>query len=151
MENIFALMVGVSGSGKSTYVQKLKQEHVESTIICPDVIRGELSNGDESDQSKNGQVFQLAFSRLDTAMKNNIPFIIWDATCYNIKNRKDPIRIAKFYGYKVVAYVKKVKLEVAKKQNQTRDRKVPDWVIDKQFGGWQEPSTSEGIDLIVNV
>jgi predicted kinase len=145
-----ALVIGISGAGKSTYVKKLQQEHPTSIIICPDSIRGELT-GDESDQSQNSKVFRIAHARLDTAMRNGIPFIIWDATGYNRSNRKEPIKIAKTYGYTVNVYVKKVDLETAKKQNQLRSRKVPDWVIERQFTGWQEPSTTEGIDSIIYV
>lgn len=144
------LMVGVPGAGKSTYVQKLKSENPSSLIISPDSIRGELT-GDESDQSQNYKVFKIALARLDTAMRNGISTIIWDATCYNKKNRKEPISIAKQHGYTVEACVKKVSLETALKQNKMRNRQVPDEVIERQLSGWQDPETSEGIDNIVNI
>ena len=37
----------------------------------------------------------------------------------------------------------------AKLQNAKRDRKVPDWVIDKQFGKLVAPTESEGFDKVV--
>lgn len=143
--------MGISGAGKSTHVQKLKSENPSALIISPDSIRGELSGGDEGDQSQNYKVFKIAHARLDTAMRNQVPLIIWDATCYNKKNRKEPISIAKQHGYQVEVHMKKVSLDTAIKQNQMRQRKVPDDVIKRQFDGWQDPDVSEGIDNIVNI
>lgn len=148
--NKLILMVGISGAGKSTHVEKLRQSNPSALIISPDSIREELT-GDASDQSKNYQVFKIAHARLDTAMRNQIPMIIWDATCYNRKNRKEPIAIAKQHGYEVEVFFKKVPLETALKQNQMRQRHVPEDVIKRQFDGLEEPSQAEGIDKIVTI
>lgn len=143
-------MMGISGAGKSTQVKKLLSENPSAVVISPDTIRGEIT-GNESDQSQNYRVFQLAHARLDTTMRREVPLIIWDATCYNRKNRKEPIAIAKEHGYEVQVYVKKVSLETAVKQNKLRQRQVLDEVIKRQLDGWQDPDASEGIDKIVNI
>lgn len=49
MKPILSLMVGISGSGKSTYANGLKTT-LNSTIIEPDAIRLELT-GNVEDQS----------------------------------------------------------------------------------------------------
>ena len=61
------IMIGVPGSGKSTYIKNSKKEN--DIVICPDTIRKELT-GDVSDQSKNEKVWKLAFSRLREALLN---------------------------------------------------------------------------------
>ena len=52
------ISVGISGSGKSTYLNKLNVP-----VVCPDDIRKELT-GDISDQSQNQKVWFEAYRRL---------------------------------------------------------------------------------------
>lgn len=52
------ISVGISGSGKSTYLNKLNVP-----VVCPDDIRKELT-GDISDQSQNPKVWFEAYRRL---------------------------------------------------------------------------------------
>jgi len=59
--------VGISGSGKSTY---LLNNYPTSICVCPDDIREELT-GSVSDQSKNPQVWKIAFERIKNAIDNN--------------------------------------------------------------------------------
>ena len=56
---IFTMMVGLPGSGKSTYAEKLSKER--SAIICSsDKVREDLY-GDENSQSNNDEVFKLLY------------------------------------------------------------------------------------------
>ncbi len=59
---IFTMMVGLPGSGKSTYAEKLSKER--SAIICSsDKVREDLY-GDENSQSNNDEVFKLLHKRI---------------------------------------------------------------------------------------
>lgn len=56
--NTLYIPIGISGSGKTTYGNKLN-----AVVVCPDDIRKELT-GDISDQSKNAEVFSLYKKKL---------------------------------------------------------------------------------------
>ncbi len=61
--------IGISGSGKTTYGNKLKAK-----VVCPDDIRKEV-NGSISDQSNSGKVFSIYEKRMaDLASKGKDVF-----------------------------------------------------------------------------
>lgn len=78
----FLMTIGISGSGKSTYLKKFPKEG----IICPDDIRKELT-GDVSDQSQNARVWGIAKERVLKRL-NDGNDVILDATNTVSKNRK---------------------------------------------------------------
>ena len=80
----FIIPVGISGSGKSTWINSLKNEGF--VVISPDEIRRELT-GSISDQTKNKEVFPLAFKRSVDAL-NLGKNVIFDATNVTSFNRK---------------------------------------------------------------
>ena len=77
------LPIGISGSGKSYIYNKDYKDYVQ---VSPDLIREELT-GDISNQSKNKEVFKLAFERVD-AYLNNGQDVFFDATNVNKSQRK---------------------------------------------------------------
>lgn len=71
--------IGISGSGKSTYVNELREKLGDKlVVISPDEIRVELS-GDINDQSKNAKVFEIAKERIIKAIKEG-KVVYFDAT-----------------------------------------------------------------------
>lgn len=154
MKPILAVMVGVSGSGKSTYAKglstSLKVENGLSTIIVEtDAIRQELTN-DATDQSKNGEVFSIARRRVTDGLKSEKNVII-DATSTSVKDRKLWVEIGKMNGAELRAYFINTPVEKAKKQNLSRSRVVPDFVIDRQKSKLVAPTAAEGFDKVVVV
>lgn len=144
------MLVGPCGSGKTVYANQLVKDTPDTVLISPDNLREELS-GDMNDQSRNAFIFnKLVPIRMNGAhiQRKNI---VYDATCYNRKNRKGIIEHAKGLGYQIEAHVFRTPIEVCKARNTVRTRVVPDFVIDNQFAKWQEPELSEGIDRIVEV
>lgn len=148
MNPILALMVGVSGSGKSTYANGLKTS-INATIVEPDAIRLELT-GNASDQSQNDKVFSLAFKRAGDLLAQGKNVVI-DATSVDKWSRSKWIDIGKKNNAEIRAYVITTPIELAKKRNLGRDRVVPDNVIDRQQSRLQLPTSSEGFDKIVVV
>ena len=145
---ILAVMVGISGSGKSTFARGLKTS-LSAEVVSTDDIRLEIT-GDATDQTRNGEVFNIARRRIDDLLAQGKNAVI-DATSLSQKDRRLWIDLGKKHGAEVLAYVVNRSIDVAKKQNLKRDRQVPDWVIDKQKAKFQLPTTAEGFDKIVNV
>lgn len=72
------IMIGVPGSGKSTFAQRLA---TGPWVISPDKIRKQLT-GAKLDQSMNKTVFENMYHEIDQMMKREDSFVI-DATNAN--------------------------------------------------------------------
>ena len=86
----FIMLCGLSGSGKSTLAEDLlKRYESRVTYIASDKIREELC-GNENDQSKNTEVFELIHKRIRNWSKdeNSTTYLIYDATNLTYKNRR---------------------------------------------------------------
>lgn len=92
--------VGISGSGKSTYGEKLLAQQSELKIVCPDDIRKEMT-GSISDQSKNKQVFEEAFKRTEDFLHDDVS-VYFSAMNTNKKTVQDLIKIADASGSEIV-------------------------------------------------
>ena len=145
---ILVVMIGISGSGKSTFARGLKTS-LGAEVVSTDDIRLEIT-GDATDQTRNGEVFGIARKRIDDLLAQGKNAVI-DATSLSQKDRRLWIDIGKKHGAEVLAYVVNRSVDVAKQQNLKRTRQVPDWVIDKQKSKFQLPTSAEGFDKIVNV
>ena len=89
MKNKLIVTMGISGSGKSTYVKNLD---LDTIIICPDTIRKEI-NKDVNSQKNGKQVFNLAYERTVHGLKTTN--VVFDSTATNTKTRKALLNIAK--------------------------------------------------------
>ena len=147
------MMVGLPGAGKSTHVKSieriLKKRKSPYSIISPDDIREELT-GSVGDQSKNKEVFEIAFSRLREQLSKGVT-VIFDSCAVNKKSRKNLLKIAKSKKAYSVAVVVDVKLSQALKQNAGRDRKVPDDVIKRFNTNFKMPTLDEGFDQVTRI
>ena len=139
--------IGISGVGKSTFVNEFLANDSSLKVVETDAIRAELT-GDAGNQSMNGTVFTIAKQRVRNllATKNNV---IFDATSLNPKDRSDFVLIGKQMGAEVIAVVFPLDVEKAKKQNKLRTRQVPEHVIEKQAAKFVAPKLSEGFTSIV--
>ena len=145
-------MVGLPGSGKSTYAKEfIKDQQVE--YLSSDSLRAVFGK-DESDQSCTSRVFSHIKTKVDEYLSDNKNVLV-DATSVNRKERSDYINTAKKYGSKVVAVVFKMDrnglIARNKKRGDEGGRVVPDWVIDKMLNKFEEPDFNEGIDVIIYV
>ena len=137
-------MAGISGSGKSTHAATLA-ESLNGVIVCPDTIRGELSGGNESDQSFNTMIFtKLLPMRIATAFSAS-DVVIYDATNVDEKARKTA-RSWVPANYSIELHYIHPDLERALAQNKNRTRQVPEEVIKSQFKRWINPETSANKD-----
>jgi predicted kinase len=93
-----AASVGISGSGKSTFGNKLEN----ITVICPDDIRKELT-GDISDQSRNVEVWRLAYDRLCKSLENRED-VYFSATTLTSKNLKALLNVVEYLKPEITIY-----------------------------------------------
>ncbi|GAA1459189.1 polynucleotide kinase-phosphatase [Nocardiopsis exhalans] len=122
------LLVGVSGSGKSTFAAK----HFKPTqVIGSDFCRGVVSD-DENDQSATSDAFALLNTILDIRLRRGLLTVV-DATNVQRKAREQLIRIAKDNNVLTTAIVLDVPESVARERNRDRtDRDFGDHVIRRQ-------------------
>ncbi len=151
MNRIVHITVGIVGSGKTTFVKKLQAE-TNATVVCPDDIRAELSGGDATDQSKNHFIFsRVVPERIKAGLLAGD--VIYDATNYNRKNRRDVCILAKSLGATVIAHVIDTPFEECYRRNAARsERIVPEFVLDRMVAGYEAPDKNiEKIDEIRTV
>ena len=152
MNNTLYITVGLPGSGKSTYAKNfIKDKDVE--YLSSDSLRA-IYGKSEEDQTVTPLVFGHIKKKVDEFLKDGKNVLV-DATSVNRKERSDYINTAKKYGAKVVTIVFKMDrqglIDRNKKRGEQGGRVVPDWVIDKMLAKYEEPSHSEGIDVIIYV
>lgn len=125
------IMIGISGSGKSSYLKKVNSKY----IVSPDDMRRDI-NGNVSDQSNNSMIW----SRVVDLMKLKLVKygkVYLDATNVNKFNRIS--LMSNFNGYKKIAVVFNVDVETAidrvnRDITKGVDRSnVPEDVIRKQY------------------
>jgi len=138
------IMVGVPGSGKSTYVKKNLQDY---KVLSSDEIRKELF-GDESCQSNNILVFNTLYKRAREYLLLGYNIVI-DATSINVKERKRVLDNFKDLQIKKIAIYIKTPIEICYKQDSERERKVGKDVIDYFNSNFEVPTKEEGFDEVI--
>lgn len=142
----FYMMVGLPGSGKSWYAgNKLLNAVVHSS----DAIREEIL-GDVADQSNQQLVFQTLHDRVLSDLRAGRD-VVYDATNIDYKRRMGFLQrvtavnpqIWKVCVFMATPYDKCVE------RNKSRDRTVPESVIDRMYRKIDIPMKAEGWDEIV--
>jgi predicted kinase len=137
------VLVGLPGSGKSTYL-----ERKGATGLSSDTIRKLLAD-DETDQTIHERVFQTLRYLLRQRLGLGRPVTYIDATNLTPQERKPYIAIGQSYGCVMEAVFFDVPLEVCRERNAGRHRVVPDEVLEKMAAKLVPPAEFEGFDLIV--
>jgi len=149
MKNKFIILSGIPGQGKSTYAKKLALKE-NAQIICPDSLRKDVT-GSEDDLSRDDYIWKFLVPERVLFWADKKENIIFDATQINRKARLPMIKRAQYIGYYIECHYMKPDVELAKKQNVERDRKVPDFVIDDFAKKWEIPMLDEGFDKIAEI
>jgi len=135
------MMVGLPGSGKSTWAKK------RNGIICSsDDIRKNYY-GDESFQGDNKLVFQLLHEDIINNLKDGKD-VIFDATNLNSKKRRSFLKSIENMKVEKTAVIMATSLEKCLEQNQKRSRNVPESVIYLMRESFSIPMIQEGFDQI---
>jgi len=143
----FLCMVGISGSGKSTYAHYIKNTFLEPVeIVSSDSIREELY-GDESIQGDANKVFRIMLARTKQYLDEG-KSVIYDATNLSDRRRINLLKELKKYDCAKLCHVLIVDPRECSKNQTLRSRVVSDEVIYRQVQQFRPPHISEGWDGI---
>jgi len=146
------LPVGISGSGKSSYIRK---NFDPSIVIEPDAIRREVT-GSVSDQSQENKVWGIVFARLRKTLQQYGKAVL-DATNVRSRNRMSVLKM--FKNAKKIAIVFDADPEIAKQRvakdisNKVDRSNVPADVIDRQYAAFKQdyPLINQQFDEVFHV
>lgn len=139
------LLVGIPGSGKTTYAKKYIEENYNTIHFSSDLIRKELW-GNEATQGDNNEVFSIMQKRAIEALDNGYN-VIYDATNITRKDRGHIISQCPKFA-KIEAHVAWAPIETCIERDAARERTVGKDVIDRILKRFQPPFYDEGIDEI---
>ena len=142
---ILYMMIGIPGSGKSTYA---KNNIREAKIISTDAIREELY-GDSNIQGDGYRIFSIAFDRMYNLL-NKGENVVFDAMNLKRRDRKNVMKKAP-EGTKFIAVFLDTPLDESVKRNNKRSRNVPEDIISDKQKRLQPPHIEEGFSEIIRI
>lgn len=137
------LVVGIPGSGKSTYIKKHAMD--DDIIVSSDALRLELY-GDENDQTHNPEVFAEAHRRIIDGL-NDGNDVWFDATNITRKARAGIISVCPKHA-RIVAVVVWAPIDICIERDAARERTVGRNVIMRMCKNFEFPFYDEGINSI---
>jgi len=147
-------LIGVPGSGKTTWAQK----YIDQGWAHVSTDRWIESAADQQGKTY-GQVFkdempaaqQQAQAILDRAIANG-ENIVWDQTNLTRQSRRRKIQRLKSNGYTVLAHAFEIDpAELARRQQvraSTTGKLIPQHIVDTMIQSYEAPAASEGFDKI---
>lgn len=149
------LLMGIPGSGKSSWARVFVETHPRYRIISTDAIRAALY-GDEAIQGDWSQIWFQVLSQwregILSLRQGVLDGLIYDATNARRRHRREVIATARDVGFTPIILVwVDLPLGVALERNRRRSRQVPPDIIaamDRQIQD-APPSLAEGVDQII--
>ena len=139
------LLVGLPGSGKSTYVERLG-----ATALSSDEMRRLLT-----DDSTNQNIHRRVFRVLRTLLKHRIELgravSYIDATNLTERERRPYIKLADLHDCDIEAVFFDVPLQECQRRNRDRGRVVPDEAIAEMAARLSPPRVEEGFSRVIVV
>ena len=139
------VLVGLPGSGKSTYLERMGVRGLSS-----DIIRGLLAD-DERDQTIHERVFQTIRYLLRQRLAIERPVTYIDATNLRPEERRPYLEIGQQFGCDVEAIFFDVPLAVCRERNAARDRVVPEDAMRNMAAKLAPPAEDEGFTSVTVV
>lgn len=139
------MLVGLPGSGKSTFVEKLG-----ATALASDEIRRLLSD-DPENQKIHRRVFGVLRSLLKQRIELACPVTYIDATNLTPYERRPYIKLANLYDCDIDAVFFDVPVDECQRRNRARNRVVPDEVILQMSARLAPPTVDEGFRRVIVV
>ncbi|MCW5314503.1 AAA family ATPase [Nostoc sp. KVJ3] len=146
------LLIGLPGSGKSTFAKQLLAEYPQMSLISTDAIRGKLF-GSEALQGpwlliwqEVERQFQQAISTENTA--------IFDATNAQRRHRREVIALARELGFAQITGIwVDTPVWLCLARNKKRSRQVPEEIILRMHRQLRDapPSLKEGLNGLIRL
>lgn len=139
------IMVGLPGSGKSTYATKYTTQN-RTTLVSTDEIRRELCGNPET-QGNRQEVFDEAHRRIEIALRAG-DTVVFDATNLKARNRRYIINKYRPIADTIIAEYINTPIDECIMRDELRSRSVGAEVIQRMAKSMSEPRLDEGFDLI---
>jgi protein phosphatase len=124
------LLVGASGSGKSTFAAR---HFLPSEVLSSDAFRALVSD-DERDMSATADAFEVLHLVAARRLANGRLTVV-DATNVEPASRRPLLALAREHGSAPLAIVLDLPVALCVERNAARgDRRVPPWVVRRQQG-----------------
>ena len=150
------VMIGIPGSGKSTWLEKHKQYFAQThAVVSRDQIRFNLVKEDEPYFSKENEVFAQYIDQIKKSLEENEETYA-DATHLNSNSRGKLLRALKGYLNDVEVIAIYIKKNVNEAIEQNKNRKgtrgfVPETAIYRMNSQLEKPDLTEGFDKIITI
>jgi predicted kinase len=142
---VIVLLIGLPGSGKSTWAARQNYATLSS-----DAIRGWLAD-DPADQTIHRRVFGTLRYLLRQRLELRRPVTFIDSTSLTRRERRPYIKLADLYDCDIEAVFFDTPVEVCLERNRARSRVVPVEAILDMAGRLTPPSVEEGFARITVV
>ncbi|WP_244901969.1 AAA family ATPase [Phormidium tenue] len=149
------MLVGIPGSGKSTWARDFVLAHPRYRIVSTDNLRAQLY-GDEAIQGDWLRIWQQVMTQWQQAIaaihQGELEGVIYDATNARRRHRREAIAAACQTGFAPITLVWfDVPLSLAIERNRGRSRQVPVDIIATMHRQLQGalPSVQEGVDRVL--
>jgi predicted kinase len=153
------MMIGIPGSGKSTYIKNVLQSQSNLISISTDEYIEKIA------KEQNGTYSSVYDSAINDAnnwfnselykIMNSSSDFIWDQTNINIKSRKFKIKQLAKHNYEIhgIAFEveKEVILDRLNKRALETGKFIPESIINSMIKSYQKPTLEEGFHNIIVV
>ena len=141
----FICMVGLPGSGKSTYAAKLAKQY--NAVVCSSDDLREKLFGNATNQKHNVDVFEVLHKNIKDALYSG-QNVIMDSTNISYKRRMAFLQELKNIPCEKICVLMATPYDQCLKNDTLRDRHVPEYVIERMYRQFDIPWYYEGWDSI---
>lgn len=143
------IMSGPAGSGKSTWAEKYAKENNNVLILSTDFLRLSLFHTQYPNRKSENIIRKNIVEKAIEASNQNVSVIIDSAVVKNKSILKWWRKLNQYFDESELVIIN-TPLEICLKQNQSRDRHVPEEVI-KEMYSYKEPLNKEIMDSFDNI